>query len=78
MASSADVASMSWAFSQNRPFFASDFIAGAKRRGFDLDLSALRELYRHNLVVPFVYAGTRQVSPIPDERATNQGPTAHR
>lgn len=66
VASSVDVASMPWAFSQKRPLFASDFIKEAGRRGFDLDLSALRELYRHKLIVPFVYAGARQVGPTPE------------
>jgi hypothetical protein len=74
-ASSADVAGMPWAFSQSRPLFASDLIKEAESRGFDLELSVLRELYRHNLVVPFVYASARQVGPIPEQVAYE--PRAH-
>jgi hypothetical protein len=63
---SVDVAAMPWVFTQQHPLDTADFIKEAKRRGFDLDLSILRELYRHNLVVPFVYVSDRQVGPIPE------------
>lgn len=59
------VAEMPWAFTQNHPLDTSSFISEAKRRGFDFDLSMLRELYRHGLVVPFVYISDRQVGPVP-------------
>jgi hypothetical protein len=64
--SSVAVASLPWAFTQNRPLGTSDFISEAKRRGFDFDVSVMRELYRHNLVVPFVYVSPRQAGPIPE------------
>jgi hypothetical protein len=64
--SSVAVASLPWAFTQNGPLSTSDFISEAKRRGFDFDLSALRELYRHGLVVPFVYVSPRLAAPIPE------------
>lgn len=57
------VASMPWVFTQHQPIGTSTFISEAKRRGFDLDLSMLRELYRHNLLVPFIYVNNRQVGP---------------
>jgi len=63
--SSVVVASLPWAFTQNHPLSTSEFISEAKRRGFDFDMSGLRELYRRNLVVPFVYIGPRQAVPIP-------------
>ena len=66
LVSSVAVAGQPWAFTQNHPLGTSDFMSEAKRRGFDLDLSVLRELYRHNLVVPFVYASPRQAGPIPE------------
>ena len=69
--SSVAVASMPWAFTQNRPLVTSDFISEAKRRGFDIDLSVLRELYRLGLVFPFVYVSSRQVGPMP-EPATSE------
>lgn len=59
--SAVTVASMPWVFTQHRPLDTSRFISEAKRRGFDLDLSTLRELYRHNLLVPLTYVNSRQV-----------------
>jgi hypothetical protein len=45
---------MPWAFTQNQPLDTAHFIGQAKRRGVDLDLSPMRELYRYQLLVPFV------------------------
>lgn len=56
---------MPWAFTQQQPLGTSDFIKEAQRRGFDLDLSKLRELYRHNVIAPFVYVSNHRVGPIP-------------
>ena len=56
---------MPWAFTQHQPLGTGDFISEAKRRGFDLDPSMLRELYRHGLLVPFVYVSDRRVRPTP-------------
>jgi hypothetical protein len=53
-ASAMDVASMTWAFTQQQPIDTADFIAEAPGRGVGLDLPVLRELYRHGLLVPFV------------------------
>jgi hypothetical protein len=56
-----DVAAMPWAFTQQHPLDTSSFISEAKKRGFDLDLSTLRELYRHRLLVPFIEITGRPV-----------------
>jgi hypothetical protein len=69
IASSVAVANLPWAFSQSHPLTTKDFIDEAKKRGFELDLSALRELYRHQLIVPFVYVGPHQVAELPDSIA---------
>lgn len=53
--------SLPWLFSQRHPLDASDFIREAERRGFDLDLSTLRELYRHDLLTPLVAIHDRRV-----------------
>lgn len=63
--SSADVAALPWAFTQHQPLSTSEFISQAKLRGFDLNLSTLRELYRHGVLVPFVYVSNRQMGPKP-------------
>jgi hypothetical protein len=63
--SSVDVASMPRAFTQHQPVDTSHLIDEAKRRGLDLDLPTLRELYRHKLLVPFVYVNDRRVGPVP-------------
>jgi hypothetical protein len=57
---------MPWAFTQHYPLDTGGFISEAKRRGFDLDLTALHDLYRHRLLVPFVYVGSRQVAEVVD------------
>ena len=49
---------MPWAFTQHQPLSTSEFISQAKRRGFDLDVGMLRELYRHGMLVPFVYVSS--------------------
>jgi hypothetical protein len=64
--SSPVAASLPWAFTQSNPLRTSEFISEAKRCGFDFDLPILRELYRHRLVIPFVYVSPRQVGPIPE------------
>jgi hypothetical protein len=71
--SSVDVAGLPWAFTQSHPLNTSDFISEAKRRGFDFDLSILRELYRHGLVVPFVYVSSRRVGPVPEQGSGKVG-----
>jgi hypothetical protein len=65
-ASTVAVASLPWVFTQQHPLDTSSFISEANRRGFDLDLDVMRELYRHALLVPFVYASDRQAGPIPE------------
>jgi hypothetical protein len=64
-----DVASMPWVFTQRHPLDTSSFISEAEKRGIDLDLATLRELYRHGLVAPFVELTFRPVRPpyTPDE-----------
>lgn len=49
------VAAMPWVFTQQRPLDSGEFLREAKRRGVRLDLTTLRELYRHRLIVPFIY-----------------------
>jgi hypothetical protein len=56
---------MPWAFTQHQPLDTAHLIDEAKRRGADLDLPTLRELYRHKLLMPFVYVNDRQVGPVP-------------
>jgi hypothetical protein len=63
--SSVAVASMPWVFTQAQPLRTSEFIAEAKRRGYDLHEYDLRELYKHQLLIPFVYVSSRQAGPIP-------------
>jgi hypothetical protein len=53
-ASAVDVASMPWVFTQRHPLDTSTFASEAGKRGIELDLATLRELYRHRLLVPFV------------------------
>jgi hypothetical protein len=52
---------MPWAFTQNQPLDTAHFIKEAERRGVDLDLSTMRELYRHQLLIPFVSITHRPV-----------------
>ncbi len=59
--SSITMLSLPWVFSQRHPLDTSDFIREAERRGFDLDLSTLRELYRHGLLAPLVAIHDRRV-----------------
>jgi hypothetical protein len=56
---------MPWAFTQSQPLTSADFIKEAERRGFNVKASTLRLLYRHGLLIPFVYLGARQVTPTP-------------
>lgn len=72
------VAELPWAFTQRPPLDTSDFISQARRRGFDLDLSMLRELYRHGLVVPFVYLSDKRVGPVPSPVKPAPFPTSSR
>jgi hypothetical protein len=62
-ATAIDVASMPWAFTQHQPLDTSAFIAEAEKRGVDLDIPTLRELYRHGLLIPFVQITYRAVRP---------------
>jgi hypothetical protein len=60
------VASTPWVFTQRHPLKLDGFAGEAKRRGFKLDASILRELYRHRLLVPFISIQDRRVSePVP-------------
>lgn len=60
------VASTPWVFTQRHPLNLDGFIGEAKRRGFKLDASVLRELYRHRLLVPFILIQDRRISePVP-------------
>jgi hypothetical protein len=54
---------MPWALTQQQPLDTGHFIDEAKKRGFDLDLTTLRELYRHRLLIPFVEVTFRPVRP---------------
>ena len=45
---------MPWVFTESHPLDTSSFIDEAKKRGIELDLWMLRELYRHGLLIPFV------------------------
>ncbi len=57
---------MPWTFSQRHPLDTNDFVSEAERRGCKLDLSTLRELYRHGLLAPFVVVRDSHCSdPIP-------------
>lgn len=60
-AAAIDVASKPWALSQNQPLDTAAFIDEAKKRGFQLDISTLRELYRYRLLIPFVELTYRRV-----------------
>ena len=60
-ATAVDVASMPWVFTQRHPLDTSSFIDEAKKRGIELDLSTLRELYRYGLLAPFVELTYRPV-----------------
>lgn len=52
---------MPWVFTQAHPLDTRSFIDEAEQRGFDLDLTTLRELYRHGLLVPFIEVTYRPV-----------------
>ena len=54
---------MPWALTQQQPLDTRHFIDEAKKRGFNLDLTTLRELYRHRLLIPFVEVTYRPVRP---------------
>jgi len=60
-ATAVDVASMPWVFTQRHPLDTSAFASEADKRGIELDLATLRELYRHRLLVPFVELTYRPV-----------------
>jgi hypothetical protein len=53
-ATAIDVASRSWAFTQNEPLDIAEFVDESKKRGVHLRTPVLREFYRHRLLVPFV------------------------
>ena len=72
-ASTVVAASLPWAFTQRQPLGTDSFISEAKRRGVDLDISTLRQLYRRGLLAPFVYINDRQVGPKP-EPVTSEPP----
>lgn len=62
-ASSIDVASQPWAFTQHRPLDTSEFIKEAERRGVKLRPETLRALYRQKILEPFLYLNSHQVGP---------------
>lgn len=68
-ATAIEIASKPWALTQQQPLTTRMFIDEAKKRGFDLDIPTLRELYRHRLLVPFVMIVDRPVRPpfVPEE-----------
>ncbi len=70
IASSVYVAALPWVFTQQRPLDTSSFISEAARRGFNLDLCIMRELYRHSLIAPFVYVSARRVGLVPELMAS--------
>lgn len=65
LAASVNAASLPWAFTQRHPLNTSQFISEAKRRGYGLDTLTLRELYRVQVLAPFLYANDRRVGPVP-------------
>jgi hypothetical protein len=54
---------MPWALTQRQPLDVPGFISEAEKRGFDLDLATLRELYRRRLLIPFVMLTHQPVRP---------------
>jgi hypothetical protein len=77
-ASTVAVASMAWAFTQHEPLDTGTFITEASRRGVQLDLPVLRELYRRNLLIPFVsitYLPVATPSPAPGPEPPRRGGT---
>ncbi|WP_409463231.1 hypothetical protein [Amycolatopsis sp. GA6-003] len=46
---------MPWVFTQRPPLSPEKFISEARRRGFDLNIQTVRELYRRRLLIPFVW-----------------------
>ena len=52
---------MPWAFTQRHPLDTSAFAGEVGKRGIELDLATLRELYRHRLLMPFVELTHRPV-----------------
>lgn len=63
MISPIEVASEPWAFTQRHPLDTSNYISEAKKRGVDLEVFTLRELYKHRLIIPFVHITHRPVRP---------------
>jgi hypothetical protein len=61
--SSLTAVSLPWVLTQRDPLDTDDLIREAERRGFCLDLSTLRELYRHRLLIPFIAVSDRRVAP---------------
>ena len=69
-ANAIEVASMPWAFTQHQPLDTSAFISEAEKRGVNLDIATLRELYRRRMLIPFVMITHRPVGPpAPPNRA---------
>jgi hypothetical protein len=62
-ANAIDTASTPWAFTQHQPLDTSGFISEADKRGVDLDIATLRELYRQRLLIPFVMITHQPVRP---------------
>ena len=62
-ANAIEVASMPWAFTQHQPLDTSTFIREAEKRGVNLDIATLRELYRRRMLIPFVMIIHRPVGP---------------
>jgi hypothetical protein len=60
-ATAVDIASMPWVFTQRHPLDTSAFASEAGKRGIELDLATLRELYRHRLLMPFAELTYRPV-----------------
>src|ERR1700733_3208951 len=59
------VAALPWMVTQHHPLNTPGFIDECNRPGADLDISALRELYRYGLLAPFFYVNSRAVASAP-------------
>jgi hypothetical protein len=53
--SSLTAVAIPWVFTQRPPLSLDGFAKEATRRGFDLNAQVMRELYRHQLLAPFVW-----------------------
>jgi hypothetical protein len=66
MVSSLPILRIPWVFSQSHPLSTSDVTSEAKKRGVDLDVATLRELYHRGDLQPIAELTTRAVRPPED------------